>query len=342
MAEVTLIIAIYNNDIGKILITLRSVIIQKNINIRIIIADDGSKNDYFGMIKAYLAECKFDNYLILRTKSNMGTVKNILRCQEYCQGKYVKSISPGDFFCDELALRKWVNYLKDGDYLVSFCDAYYYSINDVGEPNLIKTYANPQYPDVFNKGNNNYDSKKRVQLLFNDYWLGAATLVEKNIFFGYLADAATFVKYAEDGIYRLMCANNEKIVYFPQTVIAYEYGTGISAPENQNGWHNVLMHEWEDVSRIVADMLTNKTFKKKFMYTVSWKMKNLDIQNIHLSLNNFVKILIRLLPLYFHVPEIVGWHLQLVLHRRYTKTILSNEEVITILRILNTTESNNG
>ena len=56
--EVTVIVATYNQKLIKTKLTLDSIIRQKRISVRIIVADDGSDENHFMEIKNYF----FENY----------------------------------------------------------------------------------------------------------------------------------------------------------------------------------------------------------------------------------------------------------------------------------------
>ena len=70
------------------------------------------------------------------------------------------------------------------------------------------------------------------------------------------------IKYAEDMIYRMMISNGEKMVYFPENVIWYEYGTGISTSKN-NKWNAIIGEERRVSNEFVAEENVFKGIERK-------------------------------------------------------------------------------
>ena len=184
MERVSVVITTYKAEQKKAIETINSVLLQKGVNIQIIVADDGSDNTNFNCYRSFFEKKQFSNYLLLASEKNHGTVRNLLRTTEFCEGNYIKLLSPGDYLYGEDSLREWIEYMKSVNIDLSIADAYYYHRNAEGDCIIVKETAFPQRPDVLN----GIDEKKKLyyQLIYNDYWLGAATLMKKEIFSKYI------------------------------------------------------------------------------------------------------------------------------------------------------------
>lgn len=125
--DVSVICLAYNADINKLLTTLKSIIYQENCNFEVIVADDGSKNNYRELIEKYFRKNNFVNYkLVLNTKlntKNHGTVENLISGLDVASGKYVKQISPGDYLFDQYTLSKVFDFAEKISANLLFGDA---------------------------------------------------------------------------------------------------------------------------------------------------------------------------------------------------------------------------
>ena len=112
MIDVSVVIAIYNSEWEKIRITLLSVLKQKNVSMQIVIADDGSERTYDKEINELMVQYDFKEYLVLNANENHGTVLNIANAMKHVNGRYTKTIAPGDYFFDESVLSRWVRFMQ--------------------------------------------------------------------------------------------------------------------------------------------------------------------------------------------------------------------------------------
>ena len=103
---------------------------QKNIDIELIVVDDGSDENYFTEIEELLAEFKFDRYVLLSSNKNKGTVYNCYRALINARGEYIKGLSPGDYLYDENTLANLYDYAKSHSIDICFGNAIYYSDDD--------------------------------------------------------------------------------------------------------------------------------------------------------------------------------------------------------------------
>ena len=221
--ECSILVCTYNPVWEKLRLTLKSILMQDDCSFRIVITDDGSKENYFSKVKGYMAQYGFDNYELISSAQNHGTVRNVKQGLSACEGVYVKFISPGDFLHGKCSLRKWVDFMNaHNDCMMSFCDAIYYHMEN-GNVIATKEYAHPQWGDDFEEG-----MPLLKYIIYGDTCSGAATMLRRDEWIRYLDMMIDKVIYTEDVAYRIMLACGEKIAHIPKNFLLYEYGTGIS------------------------------------------------------------------------------------------------------------------
>ena len=93
----SIILAQYYPDKMQLRHTLDSLLIQDTYDFELIIADDGSPEDYWDDTRAYLAAHGFTNVKLSKNKVNQGTVTNMLHAVEMASGQWIAGISPGDY-----------------------------------------------------------------------------------------------------------------------------------------------------------------------------------------------------------------------------------------------------
>ncbi len=103
----SIILAQYYPDKMQLRHTLDSLLIQDTYDFELIIADDGSPEDYWDDTRAYLAAHGFTNVKLSKNKVNQGTVTNMLHAVELASGQWIAGISPGDYVYDASTIR-WV------------------------------------------------------------------------------------------------------------------------------------------------------------------------------------------------------------------------------------------
>lgn len=271
---VSVIVATYNPQYGKLLQTLESIIAQENITVEIVVTDDGSKENHFDKMKAFFKNNKFSNYKLCSLDVNGGTVKNVYSGLKACSGEYVKVISPGDILTRKNTLYDWVQFMADTKTDISYGKAYYYNKDDEGIKYL-KVLCHPQKTDIYVK--RDFLAVKNYYLLANDIVNGATVLCRRVIFEKYLQMLVGKVIYAEDNAYRIMVADGIVPSFFDENVIFYEYGTGISTNVNRK-WAELLKKDWLAADEEILPFIDNDAFRKKFKIVNSLK-KNKSIYN---------------------------------------------------------------
>lgn len=329
---VTVIVATYNPQLNKVLETINSILLQEDVKKQIIIADDCSKTNNFAQYESFLKKKGFTDYKLLSSSKNQGTIRNFARCTKECKGRYIKMISPGDYIYDSSTLRDWVEWMEKNRLLMSVADAFYYERKNDGYK-LIKEHSFPQAPKVLNQSNER--KKKYYQLIYNDYWLGAATLIERETFEKYINIVKDLAVYGEDNMYRIAACDGIRRGYYQKQVVMYEADTGVSSlGDKGNKWHSTLMDEWIKTNEFILKRIdVDKNFKRKFEKFVCWKRQNVDIREAKIAGKNLTKIVSRVVVLYFCIPDMIVWSVRRVLFPRRSKININSRIVCNIFDI---------
>ena len=108
MDKISIIVCSYKPDFNKLKRTLLSIFRQKEVDVEVVLADDGSIGYDFSDVKNWIKEripLNFEvKYSLL--EKNVGTIKNVLAALDLVTSKYVKLISPGDYLNTEFSLKK--------------------------------------------------------------------------------------------------------------------------------------------------------------------------------------------------------------------------------------------
>lgn len=254
---VSVIVLTYNPDREKLFATLNSIIIQENIDIEIIVSDDGSMHTYFSDIKELFAEKAIVNYRVIKNEKNVGTVKNAISGIKVAHGKYVKLISPGDMLTNKNVLSEWISALASSGKKWSFCDALFYRLVNRSVV-LQKQKCHPSIVDVYKKKKD--DECRWNYVMANDVALGAAILCEKDVLLQYLYKVEDKVKYTEDSVFKIMMFDGICAYYFENEAILYECESGIST-QNSERWNKIIGEDWTAADNV---MLSRPQYEDKF------------------------------------------------------------------------------
>ena len=263
--DITVVVITYNPIPEKVFITLNSILLQKGVNIKIVIADDGSKNNLFSNIKDYFKKHNFNDYVLIDNSENHGTVKNLYSAIKIVTTPYVKDISPGDCLYGEYVLHDWLLCAKNNSASLVFSDTVCYT--DISEYNVrfVKNNASPQNLKSFRKGG---ESLRTVYLLYDDLCCGASILFKTEVLKKYLELIIGKVIYAEDHVIRLMVYKNEISFWFENNSVLYETGAGISTSKNV-AWSKKLYNDQVSADTILYSWLDkNRKFDRKLNYMI--------------------------------------------------------------------------
>lgn len=261
--DVSVLVCTYNPDKTKLLETLFSIINQKGISFQVVVSDDGSKNDFHEEMEKFMKDFCFVDYIFTKLSSNQGTVKNVINGLNYCEGEYVKALSPGDGFLYMDSLKKWHGELQLNGNDWSFGKVINYHM----EGNKII----PSHEEAWPLNTDIYNSKNEKKMMWNylvlgDIAVGASMLTKTSVLKEYLSLIEGKVIYAEDHAYRLMVLDKRIPFFYPSNVVYYEYGTGIST-SNLDFWDERIRKDYETAGGIMKlsvknpDAFQNKIIK---------------------------------------------------------------------------------
>ena len=288
--EITTIITTYNAEWKQLKKTVVSAIKQKNLKHQIIVSDDGSDNNYFKELEKLFKMYLFTEYILLDASQNEGTCRNLYKALIKTKSLYCKAIAPGDYYFSDDTLYKWLDKAISLDSAICFGETACYQ--NIDRPKTVSIFRAPQNVKIYDSA---YDFKAAYlnYIFLDDAIWGCSVLLKTNIMKKYLGNALTFLKYAEDMVYRIMIVDGMKVVHFNEPVVWYDYGTGIST-NGSSKWARILEQEKEKtikyiihnnklkgLTRIRLDIglniigSKNMKFAKYLIYPelIYWKMK---------------------------------------------------------------------
>lgn len=270
---IAILLVTYKPDWIKFRRTLHSITIQKDVSFSLVIADDGSENDFFELAEDYLKASSFTDYRFIKNKDNEGTVKNILSGLKTISATYVKPISPGDFFYDEYTLSKLVTFLEANPCSACFGDVYSYidgdfdSIRHLKQPFIVKPYTK-----------HCIKNQKHFFFCHHDFINGVSLVYKTDRFVYWLSELSRIIKYTEDTTtIACMLSHDEVVKYMPLNdsgFVWYEIRVGISTSGNDE-WVRIIDTE-------IKSVFYNKNYVSKNDLLVNYQK------------NKFVKIMVKL------------------------------------------------
>ena len=263
--DVSVCVLTYNPDISDLFTTVISCIKQVGINFELIVSDDGSLNNYQKELEALFKNLGFADYQFICHNNNHGTVKNCFDAVKNAKGRYIKLISPGDFFCNESALKKMVSFMDDNNCCASFSDLVFYRKGEIDKQ--FTAFSMPQNVRPYEG-----EDIKRQQLnylVLTDWASGASWITEANLLKKYLAKIFDKVIYSEDSVYRLMLADGIPLKHHSYVSMFYQYGDGISTSANSSWKEKLMKDNMEEIRTILSSSLPSKRLKKYYRFVLS-------------------------------------------------------------------------
>lgn len=267
--DVSVIVASYNPKLAKLLGTIRSILLQKNVSMEIILVDDGSDNNFFAEVRKLYKDFSFDNHVEIGHKRNVGTVKNLYSGIEIARGKYIKMLSPGDLLYSDYSMARILRYMDNMNASLCFSEAVYYCENN-NQVKALEVPNRPYAPYLYDDLETN--DYKRDYLLFNDVIPGAVIWATTLVYQKYFPLILGKVKYAEDYIYRIMLADGIRMFHYTKRSIWYEFWTGIST-SNDELWEKRIMKDRNSTNIILKDYLQGDNFYN-FRFRIVLRFEN--------------------------------------------------------------------
>lgn len=283
----SVILLMYNSGLQQTLMTVKSIVLQNMEEMELIIADDGSEYKWEKEIKQLCDAYRFSNYKFANSKTNVGTVKNILRALELASGRYVKVIGAGDLLWNENSLQTVYEQMVKNDVYCAFCDFRGYAIENNKIVN--RYFAGPFDKKPYLK--RKQEIVKRNMIEFSDYILGATLFYQTCYLLDCLQELKDIVKYAEDLAQVVVVLRKDEILYIPQKHIIYEVGSGISTSKGTSdrmrldaeNFENKILSKYNDDLAVITKRKKSNKLKDKnalqralirFLDSPIWYLRN--------------------------------------------------------------------
>ena len=238
--EISVVIVQYNPSWENLMLTMQSVLQQKDCRYEIVIADDGSKEKLFEKTEQYLRDNHFTEYKLVDNKENQGTVKNILSGLYAATGKYVRVIAPGDCLYSENTLSHIVAFMKQNNAKEMFGKLAGYRYEN-GKLEAFK-YLAPSQTALYKAGTNR-DAILKSLLEYGDNISGASYSFEREYYTYLLKKIEGKVIFLEDCVNAYTIFEGNKIYFMDEYVTWYELGTGVTTGGNRK-WVERIAKDW--------------------------------------------------------------------------------------------------
>lgn len=275
MTEFSIIVTTYNQEYEKIVLTLDSIINQKNSDeIEIVITDDGSRRDYLKELEAYLEEKGFKNYRTMKNEQNVGTVKNCLNGLQGASSDFAMILSTGDLLSQENVVSEMIEFIKSKEAVIASGGIKRYTF----ENNTITTGSfHLGDPAVLKKGKN----EVLAQQLLHGTWLsGGSLFFRREEFIKWLKELSDSyqVRYCEDFTSVISVLNDNRLYPFEKQIIWYEWGVGISSSGSKSSVQRTYLDFERFLSGIHKRYPKNKTITKAYR---KFSLKNAIVNHLY-------------------------------------------------------------
>lgn len=249
MPQVSVILLTYNPDNRKLRQTIRTIAVQQEIDLELIISDDGSARKDFSFLADFVEQVGIRNYKLLAHAENRGTVQSCLSAVEAATGAYVFLTSPGDYLFDPLALRDLYRFARENDASLCFGNAVFYNA-EVSSPKLTRTYGSPAAPQLYAPGSN----RGKIAFFSGQWIIGASYFRSRELAleaFRVIGQTAKFMEDTPSTAYAL--AKGERLCYCDRNLVWYEDGTGVSTGANEK-WKKILHQDAYESFRLLKKL----------------------------------------------------------------------------------------
>ena len=229
--DMSVIVVTYNSSFEELKKTLKSILIQRDVSVQIIICDDGSIENNENKIIDFFTCANYNDYVLVMNEINEGTVRNIRSGLAFVKSEIVKILSPKDYLYDYNTLNKIVKIFKNNEIDILEADGVYYN-NDSNNIKVLNL-ANPQ-KEINKSGLLNKNKVLKQLIKYKDWFLGATTFYKTKLFCN-LIDELIVAKivYCEDLSSGLVAVKKGNIYYLKENVVWYNYGSGISTKKDE-------------------------------------------------------------------------------------------------------------
>lgn len=232
MFSCTIILCQYNPEWNKLARTLLSIIHQREVQVQIVIGDDGSLIDYFSEITRLCEENQFHDYTFSKNTVNRGTVYNYWNALKYAKYEYVAGISPGDYYYNDTTLSTVLQAMQEHSYEYLFGKVFAYRQGTNGLEIVKDSYPVHTKPYLRFMESGDCSELKKIIVLYRQNNPAPAFFWRKELLGKYLGHIIGKVIYTEDLIRILAFMDEVKMGFLNQYLAWYEVGNGISTSKS--------------------------------------------------------------------------------------------------------------
>ena len=250
MPQVSVLLLTYNSDPTALRRALTAIAQQKEVDLEVIISDDGSVKKDFSFLPDFMAEAGISQWKLLENPENRGTVFNCLAAAEAATGTYTFTTSPGDFLFDQFVLRDFYRFAQKHDCALCFGNAVYYSCTD-SKPEHSRLFGQPLRPQHYAVGAPRWKSK--TAFFSGDWVVGACYFYKLPCLLESLKAIAGKIIYTEDTpTTMLFMAQGYPLCYYDRNMVWYEHGTGIST-SGSSKWDRLVLEDLHAGYRLLKE-----------------------------------------------------------------------------------------
>lgn len=233
MPQVSVIVLTYNPDNDKLRSTLAAVAAQRDVELEVLISDDGSARKDFAFLPGFMDSLNVRRWRLLEHPVNRGTVASCRSAVSEAAGKYVFLTSPGDYLYDETVLRDLYRFAEENNAPLCFGNAVFYRDGE-----LSREVGVPAAPALYAPG---ADKAQIDTCFFGGSWvIGAAYFRSRELLARTLEQISETCVYMEDTPSTMFAlAAGEKLCYCDRNTVWYEDGTGVSTAASDK-WAKLL------------------------------------------------------------------------------------------------------
>lgn len=228
MVEFSVIILSYHPDFAELKGTVDSVLCQQDITYEILICDDGSRENHFSRLEAYLKERQFSRYRLLGSEKNQGTVRNILKGLSVASGRYAKLIGAGDLLYEARTLADVKEFMEENQ--AECCFGLMRGYRRSKERLEFLAHSSPRDLEAYRR----QDTEKIAHnlMLCEDWVSGAGIFAKTDYYRKYISMLEGKVLYCEDWASALSAVDHVFLKLYDRYVVWYEMGSGISTGQS--------------------------------------------------------------------------------------------------------------
>ena len=250
MPQVSVLLLTYNSSPAQIRRALTAIIEQKEVDIEIVISDDGSARKDFSFLPDFMQRLGFDRWQLLEHPVNRGTVYSCLSAADAATGEYAFTTSPGDFLFDEFVLRDFYQFAQKHNSTIVFGNAVYYNCEN-GKAALSSPYSQPLRPQHYSIGTP--FSHGKTAFFSGDWVVGACYFRKLPAWRESLKAIAGKIVYTEDTPTTMfLMAQGHRLCYYDRNMIWYEHGTGIST-SGDDRWSRLVRQDLHAGYRLLKE-----------------------------------------------------------------------------------------